>query len=739
VVRVGEYALEGEIGRGGMGTVYRARTGQGDLVAVKLVRKTDPQSLARFEREVRILRSLGEAEGFVPLVDAGVSGDAHYLVMPLVRGGTLRDRLDRGPLPEGEVRSLGAALARALAAAHERGIVHRDVKPENVLFTATGVPLLADLGLAKHFASSDGASLGVALSRQGELRGTAGYLAPEQIADAASVDGRADVFALGAVLYEAIAGVPAFTGESVLEMLGKIAEGRFEPLRGRAPADLAALVEACLAPVPEERLASAALLARALAGESVELPRRRRRPRVGVVILGFVAAALAVATGVVAAGVRAAERGGLRPEDVATATAAQLAEQSRTEAAAGRDGPAIELGARAVARAADLSREERQAIGAALEEVALLAGRQAFDRGDGTAEARAYELHGHALVLEGRRPDELPRAAEERHVAAQVLSGALGRRDLERLALPAEALARPPLLVACGHLYEVAVMTSASRARIADLESLALARFPVPPALRAAVARCWLDETRLRYEECRSYWQGMAVTNGGLADRIGALYEPITRSFVRAREADPSLPPIPEGFDPLFENLTTLFLRVNVHEKWPSVYALVRAFGDHPLVSYLDCREALTRHDTPGVFEAGRAGLARLEKERRGPGAKAIAELIAFDGVRLRAFDEYRDRFYAEADEAAALLDRLAAVSGSSEIAALVVAVRARDLKAFNACLVRWRDRIRMGTPDEIPVDQRERSPDAEGAWHGHRDRPAEPRGAGEAARDEVR
>jgi formylglycine-generating enzyme required for sulfatase activity len=300
VPRVGEYELEGAIGRGGMGVVHRARTSRGELVAVKLLARADPASVARFDREVRLLRELGETHGFVPIIDDGTSERSRYLVMPLLGGGTLRERLQRGPLRPEAVRLLGAALARALAAAHERGIVHRDVKPENVLFTATGAPLLADLGLAKHFSTREGSLSSVALSRAGELRGTVGYLAPEQIADARSVDDRADIFALGAVLYEAVAGVPAFAGETAFEVLGRIASGRFEPLPASVPRDLARVVESCLAAKPDDRPRDLRALARALEGEATLVVGRRSRtwPRLaaGGVVGGAALVAVVLAT-----------------------------------------------------------------------------------------------------------------------------------------------------------------------------------------------------------------------------------------------------------------------------------------------------------------------------------------------------------------------------------------------------------------------------------------------------------
>ena len=246
-MRIGPYEVLGELGRGGMGVVYRVRGPDGHDAALKVLVRTDTETIARFERERRLLASLGEEEGFVPLLDAGDTTQGHaYIVMPFVPGGSLRDRLQKGAMEVGAAIDLAKQLARAVAAAHAQGIIHRDLKPENVLFTADGKPLVSDLGLAKHFRHDvSGASLSVALSKTGEMRGTAGYMAPEQIADAAKVGPPADVFALGAILYELLAGTPPFEGGSMLELLARNESGSYERLAERrkdAPAWLDTLV-----------------------------------------------------------------------------------------------------------------------------------------------------------------------------------------------------------------------------------------------------------------------------------------------------------------------------------------------------------------------------------------------------------------------------------------------------------------------------------------------------------------
>jgi serine/threonine protein kinase len=292
-MRIGPYEVVSTLGQGGMGVVYGARSPDGRDVAIKILHKNEGEVLARFERERRLLASLGEAEGFVPLLDTGATENGPYLVMPLVPGGTLREKLEAGPLGIDETVELGRRLAFALGEAHARGIVHRDMKPENILFTAEGLPLAADLGLAKHFDDRQpGASQSVSLSREGTFRGTAGYMAPEHMADAKSAAPAADVFALGVILYECLAGEPPFLGDGAVELLTKVAEGRFEPLRKRrtdVPRWLAATVECALAPAARDRFPDGLALGRALAAGGAGASRGSRRFRPAVLVGASVA------------------------------------------------------------------------------------------------------------------------------------------------------------------------------------------------------------------------------------------------------------------------------------------------------------------------------------------------------------------------------------------------------------------------------------------------------------------
>jgi formylglycine-generating enzyme required for sulfatase activity len=298
VHRVGPYEVTGQLGRGGMGVVLRARGPDGRTVALKLLHKTGSDTaLARFERERRLLAALGRDAGFVPLLDAGDSPHGPWIAMELLAGGTLRDRIDRGALSPDDAVALVLGLARAMARAHARGIVHRDLKPENVLFDEQGRAFVSDLGLAKHWRHDvTGASLSVALSKDGQILGTARYMAPEQSAAASEAGPAADVFALGALLYECLTGEPAFDGETATEIFARAAAGSYEPLRARvpeAPPWLEAVVKKALAPdvrarFPDAAALAAALEARAAGGE--------RSPRRGALIASLALLAAAAAT-----------------------------------------------------------------------------------------------------------------------------------------------------------------------------------------------------------------------------------------------------------------------------------------------------------------------------------------------------------------------------------------------------------------------------------------------------------
>lgn len=204
------YVLDAPIGRGGMGEVWRATdTVLGRQVAVKTIdlgRVTDESAAARFEREARVTAALSHPN-VVTVHDTGVEGDTAYLVMELLPGPSLADRLQEGPLPVEDVVEVGRQVASALDAAHARGLVHRDIKPGNIVAAADGRVRVVDFGITQ--LGEAGAEQ--ALTATHTVMGTAEYLAPEQ-ATGGRVDGRADLYALGCVLFALLTGEPPFRG-----------------------------------------------------------------------------------------------------------------------------------------------------------------------------------------------------------------------------------------------------------------------------------------------------------------------------------------------------------------------------------------------------------------------------------------------------------------------------------------------------------------------------------------------
>ncbi len=293
VRRIGAYEVLAELGRGGAGVVFRARGAGESIVAIKVLLQQDPEGVARFEREARLQSMLGEEAGFVPLLGAGVERGAPFIVTPFLEGGSLRDRLKKGPLGVAETHDLGVRLAGAMGRAHAAGVVHRDLKPENVLFAKDGTAFVADLGLAKHLRADGAASRSVDLSRTGALYGTAGYMPNEQMDDRRQAGAPADVFALGAILYECLAGRPAFVGEGFLDLVAKIGRGQLDPLaaaRPDAPRALTAAIEKALAKDAAARFPDGAAFARALEGAKAGARPPRRTP---AIVLGLAVPLLA--------------------------------------------------------------------------------------------------------------------------------------------------------------------------------------------------------------------------------------------------------------------------------------------------------------------------------------------------------------------------------------------------------------------------------------------------------------
>ena len=263
--RLGVYHLQALLGAGGMGEVYRGHdTRLGRDVAIKILPQAftaDPDRLARFEREARVLASLNHPNigAIYGLEDAdGLRG----LVLELVEGETLADRLRRGPVPVAEALTIARQIADALDAAHERGIVHRDLKPANIKITPDGVVKVLDFGLAKAV-SGEGSSpdlthsptITMAGTREGVILGTAAYMSPEQ-ARGKPVDKRSDVWAFGCVLYEMLTGRAAFDGETVSDTIVAILERQpdWSALPATTPPGIRRLLQRCLEKDVKSRL-----------------------------------------------------------------------------------------------------------------------------------------------------------------------------------------------------------------------------------------------------------------------------------------------------------------------------------------------------------------------------------------------------------------------------------------------------------------------------------------------------
>jgi len=296
---IAHYRISSKLGEGAMGEVYRATDSKlGREVAIKLIPEDfakDSTRMARFTREAQVLASLNH-----PNIAAIYGVEDRALIMELVEGQTLQERIKQGPIPLDEALEIARQIADGLEAAHEKGIVHRDLKPANIKITPGGTIKLLDFGLAKSdgpwtsaTAVEDAPTLTVASTGTGVILGTAAYMAPEQ-ARGRNVDKRADVWAFGVILYEMLSGAQPFTGETITDVLASVV--RHDPDLDTVPARVRSLLRRCLEKDPKKRLRDAgdAMLLLEPAGGEVVAPSRHRGPLwTAVAVAAVLLAALA--------------------------------------------------------------------------------------------------------------------------------------------------------------------------------------------------------------------------------------------------------------------------------------------------------------------------------------------------------------------------------------------------------------------------------------------------------------
>ncbi len=408
------YRLERQLGAGGMALVYLAE----DLkhhrkVAVKVLRPELAASLGpeRFLREIEIAAGLHHPH-ILPLYDSGDADGLLYYVMPLVEGESLRDRLTREKqLPLDEALRIALEAADALSYAHSRGVIHRDIKPENVLLES-GHAVVADFGIARAITAAGGTQL----TQTGIAVGTPAYMSPEQASGERDLDGRSDIYALGCVLYEMLAGEPPFTGPTPQAIVARALTETPRPLqvvRETVPAAIEAGISKAMARTPADRFATAAQFAEALSRAStgeLAAPRapvlRRARTRRAVTVLAAGAVvALAGAAWVLGRGSGAEDAPAARPRRLAVLPLANLGgDSAQAYLAAGLTDGLITTLAQVAAF-----------------DVISGTSVMSYQRGDKSAEQIAREL-GVELVIEG----SVQRADPRVHLSVRLIDGKSG-------------------------------------------------------------------------------------------------------------------------------------------------------------------------------------------------------------------------------------------------------------------------------------------------------------------------
>ncbi|RIK23316.1 MAG: serine/threonine protein kinase, partial [Anaerolineae bacterium] len=258
---IGRYQIIRPLGAGGMADVYLAQDPTlGRQVAIKVIGsgRFDANLLARFMREARTVANL-EHPAIVPLYDYGEQDGRPYLVMRYMAGGSLSERIARRPLSLAEATTVVSRIAAALDFAHAQGIIHRDVKPDNILFDDAGAAYLSDFGIARYAAIGTGKSL----TSTGAVIGTTAYMSPEQALGKGDLDGRSDLYSLGAVLFEALSGDVPYKADSALQQAMLHINAPIPDIRARRP-DLPpvtqTIISRVLAKEPQARYQSAAAL-----------------------------------------------------------------------------------------------------------------------------------------------------------------------------------------------------------------------------------------------------------------------------------------------------------------------------------------------------------------------------------------------------------------------------------------------------------------------------------------------